>query len=209
MRILYFLLTIPFYVLGKIFIFFNLDDSNTDFLKCCNYLENLNLVLDDEIIDILFLAEDHRANFHYGIDHYAMLRAIYFTHARKEFQGASTVAQQFVRVITGRYERTLFRKLREQLLAVLITCKFNSKIIGTAYLNVAFLGSGMNGVNGYIRWKQKLLSELDTLDKIKIVSRLKYPEPIKDKIRWSFNMRIRIGNIKTKIVKHKSLPTSL
>ena len=55
MRILYFLLTIPFYVLGKIFIFFNLDDSNTDFLKCCNYLENLNLVLDDEIIDILFL----------------------------------------------------------------------------------------------------------------------------------------------------------
>ena len=171
MRILYFLLTIPFYVLGKIFIFFNLDDSNTDFLKCFNYLENLNLVLDDEIIDILFLAEDHRANFHYGIDHYAMLRAIYFTHARKEFQGASTIAQQFVRVITGRYERTLFRKLREQLLAVLITCKFNSKIIGTAYLNVAFLGSGMNGVNGYIRWKQKLLSELDTLDKIKIVSR--------------------------------------
>ncbi|MDH0031204.1 MULTISPECIES: transglycosylase domain-containing protein [unclassified Acinetobacter] len=209
MRILYFFLTTPFYVLGKVFIFFNLDNSNNDFLKCCNYLENLDILLDDEIIKILYLAEDHRSNFHYGIDHYAMLRAIYFTHVRKDFQGASTVAQQFVRVITGRYERTLFRKLREQLLAVLITYEFNTKIIGTAYLNIAFLGSGMNGLTGYLRRKKIFLDQLDTLEKIKIVSRLKYPEPIKDKERWSFKMKVRVGNIQSKIVKYKSLPTSL
>ncbi|KXZ74483.1 Penicillin-binding protein 1A [Acinetobacter venetianus] len=83
-----------------------------------------------------------------------MLREIYFTHVKKEFQGASTVAQQFVRVITERYERTLFRKLREQLLAVLITYEFNNKLIGTGYLNIAFLGSGMYGLTGFLRRKK-------------------------------------------------------
>lgn len=178
-------------------------------MKCYNYLEKLNLVLDDEILEILFLAEDHRSHFHYGVDHYAMLRAIYFTHIKNEFQGASTVAQQFVRVITERYERTLFRKLREQLLAVLITYEFNNKIIGAAYLNIAFLGSGMNGLTGFLIRKRILFDQLDTLEKIKIVSRLKYPEPIKDKKRWSLKMKVRVGNIQSKIVKYKSLPTSL
>lgn len=209
MKTLYFFFTIPFYMLGKVFIFFNLDNLNNDFSKCCNYLENLNIALDDEIIEVLYLAEDHRSDFHYGIDHYAMLRAIYFTHVKKEFQGASTVAQQFVRVITGRYERTLFRKLREQLLAVLITYEFNNKIIGTAYLNIAFLGSGMNGLTGFLRRKKILLGQLNTLEKIKIVSRLKYPQPIKNKKIWSCKMKVRVGNIQAKIVKYKSLPTSL
>ncbi|EHU1491159.1 transglycosylase domain-containing protein [Acinetobacter baumannii] len=209
MSFLYFFLTIPFYVLGKIFIFFNLDSLKTDFLKCCNDLKKFNLVLDREIIEILFLAEDHRFNFHYGIDHYAMLRAIYNTHIKKEYQGASTIAQQYVRVITGRYERTLFRKLREQLLAVLITYEFDTKIIGTAYLNIAFLGSGMNGLSGYLRQKKRLFVELETLEKIKIVSRLKYPEPIKDKTRWSLKMRIRVQNIHSKIIKHKSFLNSI
>jgi hypothetical protein len=50
---------------------------------------------------------------------------------------------------------------------------------------------------------------LNTLEKIKIVSRLKYPEPIKNKKIWSCKMKVRVGNIQAKIVKYKSLPTSL
>ncbi|MHA3090970.1 transglycosylase domain-containing protein [Acinetobacter brisouii] len=199
MKFIYFFLTIPFYILAKYFVFFNLDSINVDFLKCRKHLQSLNLILDDEIIEILFLAEDHRFQVHYGIDHYAMLRAIYSTHIRKEFQGASTVAQQYVRVITNRYEKSLFRKFREQLLAVLITYEFDVKIIGAAYLNIAFLGSGMKGVDGYLQRKSRLLYELDTLEKIQIVSRLKYPEPLKDKLRWSYKMRIRVENIHSKI----------
>ncbi|ATZ67845.1 transglycosylase domain-containing protein [Acinetobacter haemolyticus] len=208
MKFLYFFLTIPFYILAKFFVFLNIDNLENDLFKCRKHLQSLNLLLDDEILEILFLAEDHRSKFHFGIDHYAMLRAIYFTHIRKEFQGASTVAQQYVRVITVRYERSLFRKFREQLLAVLITYEFDVNIIGAAYLNVAFLGSGMNGVSEYMKRKKRLLYELDTSEKIKIVSRLKYPEPLKDKSIWAFKMKIREGNIQSKITKYQSLPSS-
>lgn len=201
MRFIYFLLTLPFYFLARIFLYFNIGNFSLDIRKCRENLNAINFKLDDEILEILFLAEDHRIKLHYGVDQYAMLRAIYVTNFKKEFQGASTVAQQYVRVITNKYERTLIRKLREQLLAVLISYEFDNKTIGVAYLNIAFLGSSMNGINGYLRRKNRLFYELDVLEKIKIVSRLKYPEPLKDKLIWSYKMRIRVGNIQSKIVK--------
>lgn len=209
MKFIYFFLTIPFYILAIFFVFFNIDNMNVDLIKCRKHLQGLNLILDDETIEILFLAEDHRFQVHYGIDHYAILRAMYSTHIRKEFQGASTIAQQYIRVVTNRYDRSLFRKFREQLLAVLIAYEFDSKLIGTAYLSISFLGSGMNGIEGYLKRNKKLLCELDTLEKIQIVSRLKYPEPLTDKSNWLHKMRIRVGNIHSKIIKRKSLPTSL
>lgn len=199
MKLLYFFLTIPFYILAKFFIFFNIQNLRTDLIKCRTHLKSINHILDDEILKILFLAEDHRVQSHYGIDQYAMLRAIYSTHLKKQFQGASTVAQQYVRVITNRYERTIIRKLREQLLAILITYEFNILTIGSAYLDIAFLGSGMMGFKGYLKWKRKDLDELDVRDKIRIVARLKYPEPLKDKENWCNKMNIREGNIYSKL----------
>lgn len=66
----------------------------------------------------------------------------------------------------------------------------------------------MNGVSEYMKRKKRLLYELDTSEKIKIVSRLKYPEPLKDKSIWAFKMKIREGNIQSKITKYQSLPSS-
>ncbi len=206
MKLIYFLITLPFYILAKLFQIFNVDAFQTDFEKCQKDLSAVHQLIDQEIINILIVAEDHRAFKHFGIDHYAMLRAIYYTKFKNQFQGGSTIAQQYVRVITQRYERKWIRKFREQLLGVLISQKFSIDQISTAYLKIAFLGSGMNGLNGYLKWK-KITHELTTLEKVAIISRLKYPEPLKDKGEWSFKMKIRVGNISSKL--GKSLPTSL
>lgn len=208
MRILYFLVTIPFYFLARLFQILNLIELNSDLKKCKINLNNINQLVEEEILNILFVAEDHRSSMHFGIDHYAMLRAIYYTKFKNEFQGASTIAQQYVRVITQRYERTWIRKFREQLLAVLICREFNQKQIATAYLEIAFLGSGMNGVDGYLRRKNKKLFHLSIVEKIEIIARLKYPEPLKNKNLWSSKVKIRVSNISLKLTK-KSLPTSL
>lgn len=201
MRIIYFFCTIPFYLCAKFFQLFNILKIEDDLKKCLSDLDNSNKNLDYTILEILSLAEDHRVKFHYGIDHYAMLRAIYYTHIKNEFQGASTIAQQYVRVISNRYERTLIRKFREQLLAVLITRCFHWEEIAAAYINTAFLGSGMYGYDSFLKRKKILEADLSMTDKVGLVARLKYPEPLQDKIRWSSKMRVRVENIQSKIVK--------
>lgn len=206
MKYLYFILTVPFFIFAVLFNKFNVDNFQDDLKKCQIDLANIADFIDSEITKILYLAEDHRCSKHFGIDHYAMLRAIYYTKFKKQFQGGSTIAQQYVRVMTQRYERTWRRKFREQLLAVLISRKFSAEQISSAYLKIAFLGSGMHGLNDYLRWK-KITHELNTLEKIEIISRLKYPEPLNTNEEWSSKIKIRVGNILSKLA--KSLPTSL
>ncbi|NHC04454.1 hypothetical protein G9F31_11870 [Acinetobacter sp. 187] len=206
MRMVYFCLTIPFLIVAKLLKVHKNSKFNKDLENINSLIAKTKLDLDNEILHILLVAEDHRVNSHLGIDHYAMLRAIYYTKFKKEFQGASTISQQLARVVTGRYERTWLRKLREQLLAVSISRKFSTEQISTAYLKIAFLGSGMNGLNSYLKWK-KLTYELSTLEKVEIIARLKYPEPLTKNNKWSLKMKIRISNILSKL--EKSLPTSL
>jgi len=206
MKRVYFCLTIPFLFFAKVLILFRTSRFNQDLEKISNLISKTELDLDKEILYILAVAEDHRVNSHLGIDHYAMLRAIYYTKFKKQFQGASTIAQQLVRVATDRYEKTWRRKLREQLLAVLISRRFSIEQISTTYLKIAFLGSGMNGLDRYLKWKN-INHSLTTLEKIEIISRLKYPEPLITNHEWSSKIKIRVGNISSKL--DKSIPTSL
>ena len=206
MRKIYFCLTLPFLIVAQLLTLIKNSKFNEDLDKISSLIAKTKLDLDKEILHILFVAENHRVNIHLGIDHYAMLRAIYYTNFKKQFQGASTIVQQLVRVSTERYERTWLRKFREQLLAVLISRKFSVEQISTAYLKIAFLGSGMNGLDSYIKWK-KITHELSILEKVEIVARLKYPEPLIKSNEWSFKMKIRVSNILSKL--EKSLPTSL
>lgn len=201
MKAIYFILTIPFFCLAKIFNIFNILNINNDLNKCITYISRLNLRVDEQTLKVLFVAEDHRVHAHYGVDQYAMLRAIYSTHIKKEFQGASTIAQQYVRVVTSRYERTLIRKMREQLLAILVCRKFDSYKIASAYLSIAFLGSGMNGIEQYQKRKNLRYGHMCMAEKISMIARLKYPEPMLNKGQWSIKLKIRIGNIEKKLMK--------
>src|SRR5690242_20336233 len=71
--------------------------------------------------ELLVSGEDHRHGRHHGFDLIAIARAVWRRIARGKYEGASTIEQQLVRVITGRYERTLRRKVREIGLAMLLS----------------------------------------------------------------------------------------
>src|SRR5690348_10551479 len=62
---------------------------------------------------LLISGEDHRFFGHCGIDPIAVCRAIWRGVVLGHREGASTIEMQLVRVVTGRFERTLTRKLRE------------------------------------------------------------------------------------------------
>lgn len=58
-------------------------------------------------VTALIAGEDHRFIAHRGIDPIAMGGAFYRLIAHRKIGGASTIEQQFVRVVTGLRERTL------------------------------------------------------------------------------------------------------
>jgi membrane peptidoglycan carboxypeptidase len=82
----------------------------------CELVQNAYATPPKPMIELLLAGEDHRFPYHPGVDTVALCRALWMT-VRGSPQGGSTVAMQLVRTITGRYERTLGRKIREIMFA--------------------------------------------------------------------------------------------
>ena len=89
---------------------------------------------------LLISAEDHRFFSHAGIDFVAVCRALYRGIILGRKEGASTIEMQLVRVLTGRYERTLSRKLREAALATLLARAVPKSDLPALYIQVAYFG---------------------------------------------------------------------
>jgi len=90
----------------KIFDHFHFNHSHSIQL---DQLSNLQLA-------VLFL-EDRRFFAHRGVELRAPARAVKRVCLGKRMGAVSTIDQQVVRICTGRYERTLRRKVRESVLA--------------------------------------------------------------------------------------------
>jgi len=135
-------------------------------------------------LKVIQIAEDHRGDKHFGIDYLSFARILkqYFWDAN--LQGGSTIEQQLVRTLTGRYEITIKRKLVEQLLAILISYRFSKLQIVSSYLNHAYLGTNITGLSELAK-KLKLDIEKDSLQlAVEYSVRLKYPEPSKVNEQW-------------------------
>lgn len=142
-----------------------------DLAKCVDYINKEKksfYMIDDYYYHVLVTAEDHRNPIHYGIDPIAIIRCIYLQLTKKIIQGGSTIEQQLVRTLTGRYEKTLRRKLREQIIAILLNETVRNKNeIGKAYLHCAYFGHAKEGFLN--------LSISDRKDASELIARLKYP----------------------------------
>ena len=125
----------------------------------------------------LISGEDHRYFGHNGIDLIAICRALWRRLAWGVCEGASTIEMQTVRVLTGRYERTLGRKLREMLLATLVTHVIPKEELPAVYLRIAYFGWRMNGLNQACRRLDLNSSFLTLYEAAALIARLKYPEP--------------------------------
>jgi penicillin-binding protein 1B len=95
-------------------------------------------------------AEDTHFYQHHGLDFRGILRAVY-TNLRKGgiYQGGSTITQQLAKNYFLTPEKTLSRKIREMLLALIIEIMYEKNEILEIYLNEIYFGQkGSVAVNG-------------------------------------------------------------
>lgn len=166
-----------------------------DIEKCVDVIDSQDVLLPNSLIVSLIAAEDHRNDIHPGVDPISILRAIYVRWRFGAVQGASTVEQQFVRVVSGRNERTLARKMYEQALAICVSRRRTKVQIASAYLMVAYYGSGIVGIDGL---RSRLGTDLSSSDAGRIramIARLKYPEPSRPTEKWRRKVGARVAYI--------------
>lgn len=148
----------------------------------------------DRLILFLVQAEDRRFFKHHGFDPLATFRAIIKHTFFSSREGASTIEQQLVRVITGRYEYTIERKIREIILASRLHRIADKKSIAFTYLNIAYYGTKYQNLESILR-RFNMDKNNVIPDEIcaEIVARLKYPEPriMTDKQRERIRRRVR------------------
>lgn len=130
-----------------------------------------------QMCQLLVAGEDHRYQYHPGVDPIALCRAIWKTVFYGSRQGGSTIAMQLVRTVTGHFEKSWKRKLLEINLAVRLTRHIGRDRLPALYLWV-----------GYYEWRMNNFSQacsrihLDPAsasdhESAMLIARLKYPEP--------------------------------
>ena len=126
---------------------------------------------------LLVAGEDHRIAFHPGVDPFALCRAAWRTYGCGRMEGGSTVAMQLVRVLTGRFENSWRRKMREMELAVVATRHAHWRELASLYLLVGYYGWRMNGFGQACRRLDLDPETCSLRDSAMLVARLKYPQP--------------------------------
>lgn len=173
--------------------------------------EDRMLVRLDEVpkalVQALVLVEDKDFYQHHGVAPLSIVRALLANlSAGRAVQGASTLTQQLVKNLFLSNEKSLSRKAKEALMALIIDAKYSKNEILETYLNEVFLGqNGNNGVFGFglasYFYFDRPLSELTTDEVALLVGIIKgpsfynprkYPERVKD--RRDLVLRIMLEN---------------
>ncbi len=113
--------------------------------------QNRKIILHDEIPDIVRKAtiatEDSNFYHHFGIDPFAILRALKVNIANNSFrQGASTITQQLARSAFLTREQTIRRKILEVVFALKIERNYTKEQILDQYLNEVPYGANAYGI---------------------------------------------------------------
>ena len=193
LRLILWILSAPYIFISFLLNIFRWNGIHNDLEKCLNAAGSQRETIPQVFIDALIVCEDRRNPMHPGIDPISIVRAIYVFTISRKIQGASTIEQQFVRVVLNRYERTIARKFREQIVAMLLASRINKNKISSSYLSLAFYGSASIGINGL---KSKFGNELENVsfeDALKMVAQLKYPRPLSTNEEWQGKIDKRIN----------------
>jgi penicillin-binding protein 1A len=130
------------------------------------------------VITALVATEDRRFFAHNGFDPRGIFRAAYANvRARRFVQGGSTVTQQLARIsVLRRTDRTLTRKLVELCMALLLERQFTKERIIEAYLNAAYFGHNVCGIElAALTFCNKHAVHLDESESAYLVGLLKAP----------------------------------
>jgi penicillin-binding protein 1B len=102
------------------------------------------------VVDAILAIEDERFYQHHGIDPVSVLRAVWVNiRSGGVVQGGSTLTQQLMKNFFLGDERTLKRKMKEALMALIAERKYTKAEILENYLNEIYLGQrGSQGIYG-------------------------------------------------------------
>jgi len=156
-----------------------------------------------QLLDTLLLIEDRDFYHHQGISPVGMLRALYNNlRAGRTVQGGSTLTQQLVKNMFLTRERTLTRKLKEAMMAIIIEVRYSKDQLLEAYINEVYLGQHYaNGIYGFGLAAKfyfgKTLAELNSAQIALLVAQVKGPSyydpwrnPIRAKQRRDLVLRL-------------------
>ena len=199
----------PFVAFSRAAEAINLWDLKADIALCLQTVDHDVLrPMPRDFVQALVAAEDRRNALHLGVDPIGIVRAILARLTRKRVQGASTIEQQFVRVVSGSYERTIRRKIREQALAIAVSRRRSKTQIASAYLSVAYYGPGLVGTSGL---RSLCGIDLEACQPHRIheaIARLKYPEPPRPSMIWNRRLGRRAAYITCRLPENENPPTS-
>lgn len=144
----------------------------------------LNDVSEDFLKSIVAI-EDHRFYTHRGFDPIGILRAIKanITSGRKS-EGASTISQQYARLLFLTNEKTWTRKIKEAYLTARLETHYDKDTILRGYINTVYFGHGVYGIKNAAKYYfNKSPKELDANESTMLAGVINGPEyysPFKD-----------------------------
>ena len=149
--------------------------------------------IEDVIIEVgswVVALEDKRFFLHSGVDYLAVIRAFAMYLIGRAHGGASTIEMQLWRTITGRKERTLFRKIEELLAARKISQKMNKLDILDTYCDIAFASAEHFSMYSCIMAFPEDQREFQN-KALFVACLLKYPLPKTRSEEWARKIRTR------------------
>ena len=139
----------------------------------------------DSVKKAFLAAEDQRFYSHHGFDIKGILRALRRNIAANSVvEGGSTITQQLAKMLIKNPERSYSRKLHEMVIALKLEWKYSKEEILGAYLNLAYFGERVYGIETAARtYFNKSVADLSISEAALLAGLLKAPSaysPLKD-----------------------------
>ena len=164
-----------------------------------------------EMVNMILLVEDQSFFQHWGVDFKEIVRVFYgYLLEDKAIRGASTITQQLIKNTLLSRDKTLFRKIDEALIAMLMELNYDKNYILEHYMNTVYLAQqGSMAFHGFASASQfyfdKNVEDLDLREMATLVALLKGPSyyhPVKypDRLNKRVDMILSMHNKYKKII---------